>query len=81
MSDPKQRDSYRHFTTIATRWHDNDVYGHVNNVLYYSFFDSAVNRLLIERGHQVRLLGNEPARPGEVTIGSDDSRFGGFPVF
>ena len=50
MSDPKQRDSYRHFTTIATRWHDNDVYGHVNNVLYYSFFDSAVNRLLIERG-------------------------------
>ena len=50
MSHPRQRDSYRHFTTIATRWHDNDVYGHVNNVVYYSFFDTAVNRLLIERG-------------------------------
>ncbi|WP_256672726.1 thioesterase family protein [Pseudomonas sp. C1C7] len=50
MSDPRQRNRYRHFTKIATRWHDNDVYGHVHNVVYYSFFDSAVNRLLIEKG-------------------------------
>ena len=35
---------------IPTRWKDNDVYGHVNNVVYYSFFDTAVNRTLIEAG-------------------------------
>jgi acyl-CoA thioester hydrolase len=45
-----QRADYRHFQPITTRWHDNDVYGHVNNVTYYSFFDSAVNTYLIERG-------------------------------
>ena len=45
-----QRTDYRHFQSITTRWHDNDIYGHVNNVTYYSFFDSAVNTYLIERG-------------------------------
>jgi len=45
-----QRADYRHFQPITTRWHDNDIYGHVNNVTYYSFFDSAVNGYLIERG-------------------------------
>lgn len=45
-----QRADYRHFQTIITRWHDNDVYGHVNNVTYYSFFDTAVNTYLIEHG-------------------------------
>lgn len=45
-----QRADYPHFQTITTRWHDNDIYGHVNNVTYYSFFDSAVNSYLIERG-------------------------------
>ena len=44
------RDNYRYLTTIDTRWMDNDAYGHVNNVVYYSFFDTAVNRWLIERG-------------------------------
>lgn len=44
------RDQYRHFQPITTRWHDNDIYGHVNNVTYYSFFDSAMNLYLIERG-------------------------------
>jgi hypothetical protein len=44
------RSAFPHFCAIATRWMDNDVYGHVNNVHYYSFFDTAVNRLLIERG-------------------------------
>ncbi|MDC0190078.1 acyl-CoA thioesterase [Rhodospirillales bacterium] len=41
---------YRHFLTIPTRWMDNDVYGHVNNVVYYSFFDTVVNKFLIEQG-------------------------------
>lgn len=45
-----QRADYRHFQPIITRWHDNDVYGHINNVTYYSFFDTAVNTYLIERG-------------------------------
>ena len=44
------RDDYRHFQPITTRWHDNDAYGHVNNVTYYSFFDTAVNTYLIEHG-------------------------------
>lgn len=54
MSSPKPvaqpRASYRVFRPIFTRWSDNDVYGHVNNVIYYSWFDTAVNALLIERG-------------------------------
>lgn len=44
------REAYRHFTPITTRWMDNDVYGHVNNVVYYSWFDTAVNGLLIAEG-------------------------------
>ncbi|NHC51629.1 hypothetical protein ALP29_03004 [Pseudomonas syringae pv. avii] len=44
------REDYRHFQPITTRWHDNDAYGHVNNVTYYSFFDTAVNTYLIEQG-------------------------------
>jgi acyl-CoA thioester hydrolase len=51
MSQPQHlRNDYRHFQPITTRWHDNDVYGHINNVTYYSFFDSAVNTYLIEVG-------------------------------
>ena len=44
------RNDYYHFQEIPTRWMDNDVYGHVNNVVYYSLFDTAVNQYLIERG-------------------------------
>ena len=44
------RSAYKAFRTIGTRWADNDVYGHVNNVVYYSWFDTAVNGLLIEQG-------------------------------
>lgn len=47
---PSKREDYRHFTIIQTRWMDNDVYGHVNNVIYYSWFDTAVNSHLIEQG-------------------------------
>jgi acyl-CoA thioester hydrolase len=42
------RDSYRTFRPITTRWMDNDAYGHVNNVVYYSYFDTAVNGYLID---------------------------------
>ncbi|SDF93811.1 MULTISPECIES: acyl-CoA thioesterase [Thalassobaculum] len=44
------RADYRHFLEIPTRWMDNDVYGHVNNVEYYSYFDTVVNQYLIENG-------------------------------
>jgi acyl-CoA thioester hydrolase len=44
------RSAFAHFLAIPTRWMDNDVYGHVNNVVYYSYFDTAVNQFLIERG-------------------------------
>lgn len=64
MSDrptPQPRSSYRVFRSIPTRWMDNDMYGHVNNVVYYSWFDTAVNTHLIERGaldiHNGRTIG------------------------
>ncbi len=47
---PPRRDAYRQFTSITTRWSDNDAYGHVNNVVYHAFFDTAVNEHLIARG-------------------------------
>ena len=47
---PEVRDRYRHFLEIPTRWMDNDVYGHVNNVVYYSYFDTVVNGYLISSG-------------------------------
>lgn len=51
MNQPEHlRGDYRHFQPITTRWHDNDIYGHVNNVTYYSYFDSAVNAYLIAEG-------------------------------
>ena len=53
MSDkpaPRPLSAYRHVSSLQTRWMDNDIYGHVNNVVYYSFFDSVVNGFLIEGG-------------------------------
>ncbi|MFA5664817.1 acyl-CoA thioesterase [Castellaniella sp.] len=47
---PRSRSAYRAFLPIQTRWMDNDVYGHVNNVTYYSYFDTAVNHYLLEQG-------------------------------
>ena len=47
---PQPRSAYPVFRPITTRWMDNDVYGHVNNVVYYSWFDTAVNAYLIEQG-------------------------------
>ena len=53
--------AFPHVLALPTRWMDNDSYGHVNNVNYYSFFDTAVNRFLIDRGvldiHQDDIVG------------------------
>ena len=53
MSDNKltSREDYKRFYPITTRWMDNDFFGHINNVNYYSFFDTTINRFLIETGH------------------------------
>lgn len=55
------RDRYRHFLAIPTRWMDNDIYGHVNNVVYYSYFDTVINEYLITIGgldiHQASVIG------------------------
>lgn len=48
MSEPRR--NYPHFRPIQTRWNDNDLYGHVNNVVYYSYVDTAVNLYLVEEG-------------------------------
>lgn len=47
---PEHRAAYAAYREITTRWMDNDAYGHVNNVVYYSYFDTAVNQHLIEAG-------------------------------
>ncbi len=45
-----KRDDYHYFLTLATRWMDNDSYGHVNNVTYYSYFDTVTNHYLVKHG-------------------------------
>ena len=52
MSDGKseKRENYPHFLAIPTRWMDNDVYGHVNNVIYLSYFDTVINDYLMAEG-------------------------------
>jgi acyl-CoA thioester hydrolase len=57
--EPRGRDAYRHFTTITTRWGDNDAYGHVNNTVYYAWFDSAVNEWLVGQG-LLDIAGGDP---------------------
>ncbi|UXH79477.1 acyl-CoA thioesterase [Roseateles amylovorans] len=58
---PEPRSAFAHFIPVPTRWMDNDLYGHLNNVVYYSLFDTAVNRYLIEQGaldlHQGAVIG------------------------
>ena len=44
---PSNRSEYNYFTKISTRWNDNDIYGHMNNIIYYALFDTAVNKWLI----------------------------------
>ena len=62
MSRP--RSAYRAWRTIPTRWADNDLYGHVNNVVHYSWFDTAVNAWLIEAG----LLDTEEGNPVGLVV-------------
>lgn len=50
MRTARPRSAYAHFVELSTRWMDNDVYGHINNVVYYSYFDTAVNGTLIAAG-------------------------------
>jgi len=64
MGEPQSaevRERYQYFVGITTRWMDNDLYGHVNNVTYYSYFDTAANRFLIEVGgldiHESTVIG------------------------
>lgn len=63
MSRPQahQRSDYLHFVDLTTRWADNDIYGHVNNVMYYSYFDTTANTYLIEHGgldiHDSKVIG------------------------
>ncbi len=51
MTAFQNREDYFYFYDVSTRWMDNDVYGHINNVQYYSYFDSIVNKYLIEVGN------------------------------
>ncbi|MDE0763629.1 MAG: acyl-CoA thioesterase [Cellvibrionales bacterium] len=50
MDAEQQRSHYGYFLDLTTRWMDNDIYGHVNNVTYYSYFDTVANQYLIEHG-------------------------------
>lgn len=53
MSDAKprpEREAYGYLCPVDSRWADNDIYGHINNVVYYSYFDSTINRYLIDQG-------------------------------
>jgi acyl-CoA thioester hydrolase len=91
---PAPRSAYKVFRSIGTRWMDNDAYGHVNNVVYYSWFDTAVNAYLIEQGvldiHQGETIGlvietqcnyfSPLAFPQMVEAGIRVSRLGGSSV-
>ena len=88
------RAHYRHFLSIATRWKDNDVYGHVNNVEYYSYFDTVINTYLITEGgldiHRGGAIGlcaeshcrflREIAFPGSVDAGLRVEKLGNSSV-
>ncbi len=91
---PPGRESYRHFTTITMRWSDNDAYGHVNNTIYYQWFDSAVNALLVGAG-LLDIANGDPIGlvvetgctyfaplnfPGDVDVGISVDRLGGSSV-
>ncbi len=92
--DPRGRSAYRHFTNITTRWSDNDAYGHVNNTIYYQWFDSAVNGLLVGAG-LLDIPTGDPiglvvetgciyfaplSFPGDVEVGIAIDRLGGSSV-
>lgn len=93
-SDLGRRADYPHFLAIPTRWMDNDIYGHVNNVVYYSYFDTVINAYLIREGgldiHNGSVVGITPethcnfhdafAFPEVVEAGLRVGRLGGRSV-
>jgi acyl-CoA thioester hydrolase len=96
VSRPERRgrDAYRDFATITMRWADNDAYGHVNNTVYYAWFDTVVNEWLVGQGLLDIAAGDPiglvvetgcryfaPLRfPGEVEVGVAIERLGGSSV-
>jgi len=84
------RENYRYFITMATRWADNDAYGHVNNTIYYQWFDTVVNQWLIEHelldianGDPIGLVAETGCSyfaplsfPGDVEVGLAVERLG-----
>ena len=92
--EQRGRDLYRFFITISTRWADNDAYGHVNNAIFYQWFDTAVNQWLIEHG-LLDLYAGDPiglvvetgctyfaslSYPGDVEVGIAVDRLGSSSV-
>lgn len=91
---PLPRSAYPHLKRMSTRWRDNDVYGHMNNVVYYEYFDTVVNGWLLEEGHLdfenggvIGLVVSTAcdyfasiAFPDEITAGLRVSRIGGSSV-
>ncbi len=76
-NDPAVRDDFAHFLSIPTRWMDNDVYGHVNNVVYYAYFDTVICRYLID---EAKLdIVNGPVLPFTVENGCRYHRSLTFP--
>jgi acyl-CoA thioester hydrolase len=91
---PKSRADYLMFVKFATRWRDNDQYGHMNNAVYYELFDSAINKFLIDAeildtagGNSVFLVASsgcdyftEVAYPSDVEVGLAINRLGGSAI-
>ncbi|MGH3326276.1 MAG: acyl-CoA thioesterase [Streptomycetales bacterium] len=65
--EPVRRTGYPHVLAIATRWLDNDAYGHVNNVVYYAYFDTVINEYLIRVG------GLDIHRGGVIGVAAESS--------
>ena len=89
-----QRPAFPHIGTVSTRWTDNDIYGHVNNAVYYHYFDSVINAYLVERGgldiHQGGVVGfivhsecdylAPVAYPGNLEVGVATTQVGNSSV-
>lgn len=92
--DPRGRGTYRHFSRVTLRWADNDAYGHVNNTVYYAWFDTAVNEWLvreglldIHHGNPIGLVVETGCRflaplsyPGEIEVGLSVEKLGNSSV-
>lgn len=93
-SPPPPRSSFKVFRSLQTRWADNDIYGHMNNVVHYQLFDTAINQWLMEQGLLDPLNGDivglvvetgcryhaEAMFPDRITAGVSVERLGGSSV-